>query len=74
MQKNYFHNNTVANKNEVKKKKLQTHNIEQKRVVDINILLNKVKINNKNEVKKKIIFFSILSLMLSLFILLVIKN
>tara|TARA_B100000767_G_scaffold225070_1_gene214314 strand:- start:3345 stop:3569 length:225 start_codon:yes stop_codon:yes gene_type:complete len=74
MQKTYFHNIQETNENEVKKKKLQSTNIKKKSVVDINILLNKVKINNQKEIKKKIIVYSILLLILSVFIFFVIKN
>ena len=38
-----------------------------KRVVDINILLNKVKIEEKNEIKKKVIFYSLTTSIICLF-------
>ena len=42
--------------------------MDTKSVVDINILLNRVKIAEKNETKRKIIFFSLVTFVLSLFI------
>ena len=64
MKKIYFHNsflieeniniNTSPQKQHVIQKKIS----KQKQVVDINKLLNRVKIHKKNEVKKKIIFFN----------------
>jgi hypothetical protein len=41
-----------------KKKLFDAHYTSQKQVVDINILLNRVKIDKKKEIKRKIIFFS----------------
>ena len=41
--------------------------IDQKRIVDINKLLNRIRINKKNETKKKIIFYSSSILAISLF-------
>ena len=66
MQKNYFHN--VKSINENKKKLSQVLNTEKKRVVDINILLNRVKKAEKNQTKKKIFLFSFMTLLLSLFV------
>ncbi|MDC1132663.1 hypothetical protein OAS64_02065 [Candidatus Pelagibacter sp.] len=67
MQKTYFHNNKLANENDKKKEPTQTSNLDTKGVVDINILLNRVKIEKKNETKRKIIFFSFTTLAVSLF-------
>tara|TARA_B100000787_G_scaffold126747_1_gene95875 strand:+ start:441 stop:668 length:228 start_codon:yes stop_codon:yes gene_type:complete len=67
MQKNYFHNNKLNNENNGKRKLHQSLNINTKSVVDINILLNKVKIEEKNQLKKKIIFFSLVTTLLILF-------
>ena len=67
MQKTYFHNNKILNENEYKEKLLQTSNVFTKRVVDVNVLLNKVKIDKKNEKKKKIIMTICTTLALSLF-------
>ena len=63
MQKMYFHNykssdqNTNTNTNTKKLSKVQ--NISEKQVVDINKLLNRIKIDHKNETKRKIIFYSL---------------
>jgi len=67
MGKNYFHNNKLSNVKSDKKELLQSTNLDTKGVVDINILLNRVKIEKKNQTKRKIIFFSIVTLALSLF-------
>jgi hypothetical protein len=49
-----------------KKKIFDAQHTSQKQVVDINILLNRVKIDKKNEIKRKIIFFLFSILGLSL--------
>ena len=67
MQKNYFHNKKLINENSDKKKSLQSTSLDTNGVVDINILLNRVKIEEKNQTKRKIIFFSLLVLALFLF-------
>ena len=67
MQKNIFHNNKNISENRDKKKLIQISNTKIKNVVDINILLNRVKIEEKNETKRKIIFFSFVTITLSLF-------
>jgi glutamine phosphoribosylpyrophosphate amidotransferase len=67
MQKYYFHNGKLTNENKSKKKLPQSLNIDIKSVVDINILLNKVKIDEKNQIKRKIIFFSLVTTILILF-------
>ena len=67
MQKYYFHNGKLTNENKSKKKLPQSRNIDIKSVVDINILLNKVKIEEKNQIKRKIIFFSLVTTILILF-------
>jgi hypothetical protein len=74
MNKNYPHDNKRFNENKDKKKLSQNLNIKSKDVVDINILLNRVKIEKKNEAKRKIIFFSIMSLVLSAFFIFIFKN
>ena len=65
MQKTYFHNNKLNNEN--KNKLAQTSKINMKRVVDVNILLNRVKVEKKNQTKRKIIFFTLVTLALSSF-------
>ena len=67
MKKKYFHNNKLSNENKVKIKLFQTSDIDTKSVVDINILLNRVKIEEKKKIKEKIIFFSLVTIMLILF-------
>ena len=67
MQKYYFHNGKLTNENKSKKKLPQSLNIDIKSVVDINILLNKIKIEEKNQTKRKIIFFSLVTTILILF-------
>ena len=55
---NIFHNNkSVAEVLKVKKT-LQILNVTKKQNVDINKLLNRVKVEELNEKKKKLIFFS----------------
>ena len=48
------------------KKLSKVQNINERQVVDINKLLNRVKIDKKNETKRKIIFYSFVILGLSL--------
>ena len=66
MQKNHFHNFSTINKNV---DKIQTHytpELYPKIVVDINKLLNRVKTNEKKEAKRKIVFFSLVILCISI--------
>ena len=58
MQKTYFHNRKHISEKKFKKKTIPLEYIDQKRIVDINKLLNSVKIDQKNETKRKIIFYS----------------
>ena len=67
MHKNYFHNYRAINENNDKKKLIKSSHVDTKIVVDINILLNRVKIEGKNQIKKKIIFFRFITLTLILF-------
>ena len=67
MLKSYFHNSKSITENKSQKKSTQTQYINQKINVDINILLNRIRIEEKNETKKKIIFYSLAILALSLF-------
>ena len=66
MQKNYFHDRKHTIEKKVQKKTIPLQYIDQKRIVDINKLLNRVKIDQKNETKRKIIFYSSTVLGLSL--------
>ena len=67
MLKTYFYNNRSINKNKVQEKTIPVQYIDQKRIVDINKLLNRVRIDKKNETKRKIIFYSSSILAISLF-------
>jgi len=67
MQKVYSHDPKHHNEKKVQKKTIPLQYIDQKRIVDINKLLNRVKIDQKNETKRKIIFYSLSILALSLF-------
>ncbi|WP_415304431.1 hypothetical protein [Candidatus Pelagibacter sp. Uisw_090] len=68
MKKTYFHNFKLSDKYKDKKKIPQLSNIDKNRVVDINILLNRVKIEERNKLKQKIIFGSFVTFLLALFI------
>ena len=67
MQKFYFHDRKHINEDKISKKTIPLQNIDQKRIVDINKLLNQVRIDKKNETKRKIIFYSLTTLVLGLF-------
>tara|TARA_B100000795_G_scaffold234949_1_gene194366 strand:- start:300 stop:527 length:228 start_codon:yes stop_codon:yes gene_type:complete len=67
MQKTYFHNKKYISEKKAQKKTIPLQYIDQKRIVDINKLLNRVKLDKKNETKRKIIFYSITTLVLGLF-------
>ena len=58
MPKVYFHNNKSIDQNINTKRLSEVQHVSEKQVVDINKLLNRVKIDKKNETKKKIIFYS----------------
>ena len=53
MQKAYFHDNQHRSEKKVQKKIIPLQYIDQNRIVDINKLLNRVRIDKKNETKKK---------------------
>ena len=65
MQKNYFHDNKHTSEKDDQKKVIKAEQIKQKRRVDINKLLNRVRIEKKNENKKRIIFYSLIILSIS---------
>ena len=67
MQKAYFHNRKHNSEKKVQKKTIPLQYVDQKRIVDINKLLNRVKTDQKNEIKQKIIFYSLTTLVLGLF-------
>ena len=66
MQKVYFHNGKSVDQNINTKRLSDLQHIGERQVVDINKLLNRVKIDQKNETKRKIIFYSFVILGLSL--------
>ena len=67
MPKTYFHNSKLNNENIDIKKTLTSQYLDPNRVVDINKLLNRVKLEEKKEIKKKVIFFSFILLAVALF-------
>ena len=66
MKKTYFHNSKSFSQNINTKRLYEVQSIGEEQVVDINKLLNRVKIDQKNETKRKIIFYSFIILGLSL--------
>ena len=66
MRKVYFHNEKSIDQNINTKRLSEAQHIGERQVVDINKLLNRVKIDQKNETKRKIIFYSSTILGLSL--------
>ena len=66
MKKVYFHNGKSIDQNINTKRLSEAQQVSEKQVVDINKLLNRVKIDQKNETKRKIIFYSLIILGLSL--------
>ena len=67
MRKVFYHNEKSIDQNINTKKLSKVQNISERQVVDINKLLNRVKIDQKNETKRKIIFYSLTTLVLGLF-------
>ena len=67
MRKVYFHNKKSIDQNINTKRLSEAQHIGERQVVDINKLLNRVKIDQKNETKRKIIFYSLTILALGLF-------
>ena len=67
MRKVYFHNDKSIDQNINTKRLSETQHVSEKQVVDINKLLNRIKIDQKNETKQKIIFYSFIIMGLSLF-------
>ena len=66
MPKVYFHNKKSIDQNINTKRLSDLQHIGERQVVDINKLLNRVKIDQQNETKRKIIFYSFVILGLSL--------
>ena len=67
MQKTYFHDSKHISEKNDQKKAITVEKINQNRRVDINKLLNRVRVDKKNENKRKIIFYSSVILSLGLF-------
>ena len=67
MQKIFFHDRKHISEKKAQKKTIPPKHIDQKRIVDINKLLNRVKIDQKNENKKKIIFYCSVVLIIGFF-------
>ena len=61
-----FDTNKSKSESKGRKKNIPVQYIDQKRIVDINKLLNRVKIDQKKKTKRKIIFYSFVILGLSL--------
>ena len=66
MRKVYFHNGKSIDQNINTKRLSEVQQVSEKQVVDINKLLNRVKIDQKNETKRKFFFYSLTILGLSL--------
>ena len=66
MPKVYFHNEKSIDQNINTKRLSEAQHIGERQVVDINKLLNRVKIDQKNETKRKIVFYSLVIFGLSL--------
>ena len=73
MLKVYFHNKKSIDQNINTKKLSEAQHISKKQVVDINKLLNRVKINQRKEAIKKITFYSLTIFSLSLALILIIN-
>ena len=58
MKKNSLQKSKFVHESIIKKNYIDTAYLNPKRVVDINKLLNRVKVDKKNETKRQIIFFS----------------
>ena len=71
MQKTYFHNGKYDSENKVQKKTIPLQFTDKKSIVDINKLLNRVRIDKKNETKRKFIFYSSSVIFLGFFLALV---
>ena len=67
MQKLAFYKKKSTNQNINEKRLFDAQHTSKKQVVDINKLLNRVKIDKKNETKRKIIFYSLTTFVLGLF-------
>jgi hypothetical protein len=66
-----FDNNKSKSESKGQKKTIPLQYIDQKRIVDINKLLNRVRMDKKYETKRKIIFYGLITLALGLFLTLI---
>jgi len=66
MQSKIFHNTKYLEENLIVKNTTQVSYLHPKINVDVNKLLNKVKINEQSEKKKKVLFFCLGIILLSL--------
>ena len=73
MRKVYFHHGKSIDQNINTKRLSEAQHIGERQVVDINKLLNRVKIDQKNETRRKIIFYSLTIITLLLFSILIIN-
>jgi len=72
MSKVYFHNQKTIDQNINLKILSEAQHTGERQVVDINKLLNRVKIERKDRFKKNFILFSILTLAIGVFITLIV--
>ena len=72
MPKVYFHNQKSIDKNINIKRLSEAQYTGERQVVDINKLLNRVKIERKDRFKKSFFLFSILTLAIGVFIALIV--
>ena len=72
MPKVYFHNKKSVDQNINTKRLSEAQHISERQVVDINKLLNRVKIERKDRFKKSFFLFSILTLAIGVFIALIV--
>jgi len=67
MQKFYFHDNKHISEKKDQKKAISVEQINQKRKVDINKLLNRVRLEKKSETKKNILVYCLVVLAIGSF-------
>ena len=67
MLKTYLHNNKFHNENKNQEISTPFKYISRQKRVDINNLLNRVRVEKKNEIKQKIIFYCSVVLMIGFF-------
>ena len=67
MQKTYFHDNKHISEKNDQKKAISVEQINLKRKVDINKLLNRVRLEKKSETKKNILVYCLVVLAIGSF-------